>query len=92
GVRKVLGASVSGIIGLLSREYLFLVVLANVVAWPVAYVVMNKWLQDFAYRIDIGVATFLIAGVASVLIAMLTVSYQALKAAMANPVDALRYE
>lgn len=92
GVRKVLGASVSGIIGLLTREYLLLVVLANVLAWPVAYFVMNQWLQDFAYRINIGVVTFLIAGVVSVLIAMLTVSYQALKAAVANPVEALRYE
>lgn len=92
GVRKVLGASVSGIIGLLTREYLYLVVLANLLAWPVTYFVMNQWLQDFAYRVNIGVLTFLIAGVASVLIAMLTVSHQALKAAVANPVEALRYE
>ncbi len=92
GVRKVLGASVSGIIGLLTREYLLLVVLANLLAWPVAYFVMNRWLQDFAYRVEIGVVTFLIAGLVSVLIAMLTVSHQALKAAVANPVEALRYE
>jgi putative ABC transport system permease protein len=92
GVRKVLGASIPGIIGLLTREYLLLVMLANLLAWPVAYYVMNRWLQDFAYRVNIGVVTFLIAGAVSVLIAMLTVSYQALRAAVANPVEALRYE
>ncbi len=92
GVRKVLGATVSGIIGLLTREYLFLVVLANLFAWPVAYFVMSQWLQDFAYRINVGVVTFLLAGAISVLIAMLTVSYQAVRAAVANPVEALRYE
>jgi putative ABC transport system permease protein len=92
GVRKVLGATVSGIIGLLTREYLSLVVIANLLAWPVAYFVMNLWLQDFAYRINIGVLTFLMAGVVSVLVAMLTVSYQAFRAAVTNPVEALRYE
>ncbi|HTY37611.1 MAG TPA: ABC transporter permease [Bacteroidota bacterium] len=92
GVRKVLGASTSGIVALLTREYLILVLLANLLAWPVAYVVMNRWLQDFAYRVDIGVATFLVAGLVSALIAMLTVSYHALRAAGANPVEALRYE
>ena len=92
GVRKVLGATISGIIGLLTREYLSLVLLANLLAWPVAYFVMNQWLQDFAYRINIGMVTFLITGAVSVLVAMLTVSYQAVKAAVANPVEALRYE
>jgi putative ABC transport system permease protein len=92
GVRKVLGASVPSIIGLLTREYIWLVVLANLLAWPVAYYAMNQWLQDFAYRISVGLGAFLLAGGVALLIAVLTVSYQATKAAIANPVEALRYE
>lgn len=92
GVRKVLGATVSGVAGLLAKEYLLLVILANLFAWPVAYLVMNRWLQDFAYRTNIGVVTFLLAGGVSIVIAMVTVGYQAVKAAMTNPVDAIRYE
>jgi putative ABC transport system permease protein len=92
GIRKVLGASVSGIVALLSREFVKLVLVANIIAWPVAYFVMNKWLQDFAYRINIGWWIFALAGGLALLIALLTVSSQALKAALANPVEALRYE
>ena len=92
GVRKVLGASISGIVVLLSRDFLKLVLVAFVVAAPVAYVAMNRWLENFVYRTDVGVETFVQAGLLVLLIAMLTVSYQALKAALANPVKALRYE
>ncbi len=92
GIRKVLGSSVTGIVGLLSKDFVKLVLLANVIAWPVAWYVMHKWLQDFAYRIDIGWWTFALAGVLALVIALLTVSTQAVKAALANPVESLRYE
>jgi putative ABC transport system permease protein len=92
GIRKVLGASIAGIVGLLSKDFAKLVVFANVIAWPAAYFVMNKWLQDFAYRIHLGVWTFLGAGILALGIALLTISFQAIKSALANPVEALRYE
>jgi putative ABC transport system permease protein len=92
GIRKVLGASVSGIVALLSKEFVKLILLANLIAWPIAYFTMNKWLQDFAYRIEIGWWVFALAGGMALLIALLTVSTQAIKAALANPVEALRYE
>jgi putative ABC transport system permease protein len=92
GIRKTLGASVPGIVGLLSKKYLALVLLANIVAWPLAYFSMNRWLEDFAYRVDIGPGTFLVTGSAAIVIALLTVSLQAVRAALANPVEALRYE
>jgi putative ABC transport system permease protein len=92
GVRKVLGASVAGIVGLLSREFVKLILVANLIAWPLAYIAMNSWLQDFAYRVDVGWWVFVLAGGLVLLIALLTVSYQAAKAALANPVEALRYE
>jgi putative ABC transport system permease protein len=91
-VRKVLGASVGRITILLSQDFVKLVLLANIIAWPVAYFAMNWWLQDFAYRIDIGWQMFLLAGGAAIGIALLTVSTQAIKTALANPVEALRYE
>lgn len=92
GIRKVLGASVGGIVGLMSKDFAKLVLLANVVAWPVAYWAMNKWLGDFAYRINLGVGIFAFAGGLALLIALLTVIMHAMKAALANPVEALRYE
>jgi putative ABC transport system permease protein len=92
GVRKVLGASVGGILLLLSKEFSKWVIVANVVAWPLAYFGMNKWLSDFAYRTDIGVWPFVLSAVLALAIAMATVSYQSLKAATANPIDSLRYE
>ncbi len=92
GIRKVLGASVSGIIALLSKDFVKLVLLANFIAWPVAYFAMSKWLQNFAYRIDLGWWVFALAGLAALFIALLTVSVQAVKAALANPVNSLRYE
>ena len=92
GIRKVLGATAPGIIKLLMKEFVILIAIANVIAWPVAYFIMNGWLKDFAYRISIGVWIFLAAGVATLCIALLTVVFQATKAALMDPVDALRYE
>jgi len=92
GIRKVLGASVPGVIALLSKDFTKLVVLGFVIAAPVAYMAMRRWLDDFAYRIELGAGVFLLAGAVALLIAWLTVSYQAIKAALTNPVDSLRYE
>jgi putative ABC transport system permease protein len=92
GVRKVLGASVRQIVLLLSKEFTRLIVLAFVVAAPISYFAMNRWLQDFAYRTEINPFIFVLAGLFALVIAWLTVGYQALKAALANPVEALRYE
>lgn len=92
GVRKVLGASVSQIVTLLSKEFLKLVLIACGFAFPIGYWLMNKWLQDFAYRIEISAWIFVLAGILAFLIALLTISYQAIKAALANPVTSLRTE
>jgi putative ABC transport system permease protein len=92
GIRKVLGASIPGIVILLSKEFTKWVLVANVIAWPVAYYFLSRWLQGFAYRLNITFLTFVFAGVISLAIALGTVSYQALKAATSNPVDSLRYE
>jgi len=92
GIRKVLGASAPQITLLLCREFFVLVLLANIISWPVAYFVMKNWLQDFAYRTGLGAFTFVLTMVLALIIALLTVSFQAVKAAVANPVDALKYE
>lgn len=92
GVRKVLGATVPSIVGLLSKDFVKLVVIALIVAVPVAYYVMGRWLDGFAYRIEMGPSVFLLAGVVALLIALATVSYQAIRAAIADPVRSLRYE
>jgi len=92
GIRKVLGASVGGIVLMLSKQFTKWILLANCIAWPVAYYFMDRWLKNFAFRIDIGIWTFMLSGVLVLLIALLTVSYQSVKAAVANPVDSLRYE
>lgn len=92
GIRKVLGASVSNVFNLLSKEFMRLVAIANVVAWPFAWLAMNNWLEDFAYRTTMDWQLFALAGGLVLLIALLTVSAQTLKAALANPVESLRYE
>jgi len=92
GIRKVLGASISGIILLMSREFIMWAVLANIIAWPVALYVMHQWLQGFAYRTTITIWTFGLSAVLALVVALLTVSYQAIKAARANPAEALKYE
>ena len=92
GIRKVLGASVQGIIAMLSKDFLKLVIIASLIAFPVGWFAMNKWLQDFAYRINISWWVFVIAGIVAILIALITISYQAIKAAIANPVKSLRTE
>lgn len=92
GIRKVLGASVSGIVMMLSKDFVKLVLVANVIAWPVAYYAAHEWLGEFAYRIDVSVWPFALGALLAFGIALGTVGYQALKAARANPVEALRYE
>jgi len=92
GIRKVLGASAAGLAFLLSKEFTKWVLLANVIAWPAAYLVMSRWLQNFAYRSGISLGIFLLAGGLAWAIAFLTVSYQAIKASLADPIKALKYE
>jgi putative ABC transport system permease protein len=92
GIRKVLGASVAGVAVMLAKEFILLVILALLIASPVAYYLIHQWLLNFAYRVDISWWLFVVAGVAAILISMLTISYQALKAALANPVTSLRSE
>lgn len=92
GMRKVLGASVAGIVGLLSRDFLKLILIGFVISVPLTWYVMNRWLENFAYRVEVDIFTMLIALVASVVIALATVSWQSLKAASANPVNSLRSE
>jgi putative ABC transport system permease protein len=92
GIRKVLGASVPNILTLLSREIVILVIVANVIAWPVAWYFMDKWLNIFAYRIEMNVLLYVLAAFVAIAIALITVSSQTLKAAMSNPANTLRYE
>jgi putative ABC transport system permease protein len=92
GIRKVLGATTSGILVLLNKDFVMRVLLANLIAWPLAYYAMNKWLQNFAYRIRISVWVFIVSAVIALFIALFTVSYQTIRAARGNPVDSLRYE
>jgi putative ABC transport system permease protein len=92
GIRKVLGASISTLVGMLSKDFLKLVLISFCIAVPVAWWAMSKWLQDFAYRVSIGWWIFLLAGTLALLIALITVSFQAIKTAMANPVKSLRSE
>ena len=92
GIRKVLGASVGSILLMLSKEFIKWIAIANLIAVPVAYYIMNKWLQDFAYHINIRWWLFVTAGAIALVIALLTISAQAIKAATANPVESLRYE
>jgi putative ABC transport system permease protein len=92
GVRKVLGATVSNIVTMLSKDFLKLVLIAAVLSFPVAWWFMHKWLQDFAFRVNIAWWIFLLAGLISLFIALLTISFQAIKAAVTNPVKSLRTE
>jgi len=92
GIRKVLGASIHNLLIKSSSEFLRWILIANVIAWPIAWYVTNKWLQNFAYRISLDIWIFLIAGVLAFVIAMLTTSFHAYKSAKANPVEVLRYE
>ena len=92
GIRKSLGASVATIVSYLMSELLKLMLIANIIAWPVAYIVVRYWLQNFPYRIEINLGVFILAGVFTFFIAALTVFYQAAKAASTNPLDSLRYE
>ncbi|MFC1492673.1 ABC transporter permease [candidate division KSB1 bacterium] len=92
GIRKVLGATSKGLVYLLSGDFLKMIILSNLISWPIAIYLAQNWLRNFAYRIEIGVSIFLIAGGLSVITALLTVSYQTVKTSLANPVDSLRYE
>jgi putative ABC transport system permease protein len=92
GVRKVMGATVPDILVLISKDFIRLVLVAAVLAFPIAWWVMHGWLQDFAYRVNIGAWVFILAGTAAILISLFTISFQAVKAAVANPVKSLRME
>ena len=92
GVRKVLGASVAGIVSLLSKEFIMLVIISLIIATPVAWWSLTKWLQEFAYRIDISFIFFIAAGIITLIIALATVSVHAIKAAISNPIKSLRTE
>jgi len=92
GIRKVVGATIGSIVRLLSNEFLVLVVVANLVAWPIAWYLAGKWLDKFVHHIDVEPVLFVLAGLLALVVALLSVSFQALRAARANPVEALRYE
>ena len=92
GIRKVLGASIPNIVTLISKEFVKLIFIANVIAWPVAYFVMNRWLQNFAYRTRIGIFVFILSAALALIITLITIGHQSVKAATSNPLDSLRYE
>jgi putative ABC transport system permease protein len=92
GIRKVLGASITNIVKLMSKEFLILVLAANIVSWPVSWYIMSRWLQNFAYRTSVEIWIFFAAGLNALLIAFFTVFYQTAKVAIKNPVDSLRNE
>jgi ABC-type antimicrobial peptide transport system permease subunit len=92
GVRKVLGASVSGIVYIISKDFLKWILVANVIAWPIGWYIMNKWLQDFAYRVNLTIWPFLLSGFLALMISLLTVNWKVIRAALANPVESLKYE
>jgi putative ABC transport system permease protein len=92
GIRKVLGADLPGVVWLLTRQFVKWVVLATLIAWPLGYWAMSRWLEGFAFQARLGADLFLVSGMAALGIAVLTVSSQVIKAARANPADSIRYE
>jgi putative ABC transport system permease protein len=92
GIRKILGASVPRIVNNLNKSFLKWVLIANLIAWPAAWYFMSKWLQNFAYQIDLTWWVFVLAAALALLIALMTVSFQTVRAALKNPTDSLRYE
>lgn len=92
GIRKVLGASTVGIILLMSKEFVKWILVANVIAWPIAYLFIDQWLQNFVYKTEIGILPFLIAGISAVTISLATISFQSIKAASENPIESIKYE
>ena len=92
GVRKVLGASTFNVVALFSKEFIKLLIIANIIAWPIIYYVMNKWLQSFAYRINVGFQTLILAGSLVMIIVFFAISYQIIRATMTNPVVVLKDE
>ena len=92
GIRKALGATITNIVSLVSKEFILLVIVSNIIAWPIAYYAMNKWLQNFAYHIEMNLTIFILAAVSALVIALGTISFHTIKAASANPVNSLRYE
>jgi putative ABC transport system permease protein len=92
GIRKVLGATVAGIVAMLSREFVVLIALSNLIAWPLAYLLMRSFLQEFPFQVKIGLDTFVLTGLVAMFLAVLSASFQAIKAALTNPVETLRYE
>ncbi|MCK4979358.1 MAG: hypothetical protein KAS62_03130, partial [Candidatus Delongbacteria bacterium] len=92
GVRKVFGSSVRSVVFLLTKDFAKWVLISNLIAWPLTYYVMNKWLQNFAYRIQINIGLFIISGSIALIIAIITVSFHTIKVANSNPVEALKYE
>ncbi|MCP4725840.1 MAG: FtsX-like permease family protein [bacterium] len=92
GIRKVLGASAGRIVNLVSRDMIYLVIISSIIAWPAAYVITSRWLQNFAYKIDLNAMIFIVSGLIALIIASVTISFQTIRAAYTNPVDTLRYE
>ena len=92
GIRKVMGASVPGIVTLLGKEFVKLMIISFLIAAPLSYYLMDMWLQDFAYRTSLGIGIFILAGILSFLVAILTVSYHSIRSALANPVDSIKHE
>jgi putative ABC transport system permease protein len=87
-----LGATISSIVKLFSREHILLVLTANIVSWPLAYYYINNWLENFTNRVDINLSVFIFVGVLSIIMTIVVVSFQSIRAAIANPVDAIKYE
>jgi len=92
GIRKVHGAPISKIVGILTKEYFFLVASANIVTWPAVYYLMGKWLDNFAYKFSPGLEIYLFSGFIVLFIALSTITFQTIKTALANPINTLRYE